>query len=110
MFSIKHIFIFLLSAVLATTTLATVADIESLVVFAFANSSTWDNLVNAFPETGGTGSDIQVRRVKATFFSVSSLLRTQYQNMIFTGEDLSDALSLAAQFIEVNSIPPLARV
>ncbi len=55
---IRCLYLLLLSA--ASVSLATVADIESQLAFAFRNSSTWDNLINAFPISGGTASAVDV--------------------------------------------------
>ena len=97
---IRYLYLFLLSA--ASVSLATVAEIESLLLFAFSNSSNWDDLVNAFPISGGTTSGVDVR-LKITL--IISITPTQKQNVNLTGEVLNDALSLAAQFIAVNLIP-----
>ncbi len=67
MIYIRYLCLFLLYA--ASVSLATVAEIESLLVFAFSNSSNWDNLANSFPISGGTASAVDVR-LKITLISI----------------------------------------
>lgn len=64
---IKYSFVFLLS--ISSIVLATVAEIETLLGFAFSNSSNWDNLINAFPTTGGSFNDVFVS-LKSTLGNV----------------------------------------
>ena len=100
---IRYLYLFLLSA--ASVSLATVVEIESLLLFAFSNSSNWDDLVNAFPISDGTTSSLDVR-LKVTLVHITL---TQNQDVNLAGEDLNDALSLAAQFIVVSSITLLTQ-
>lgn len=67
MLYIKYSFVFLLSA--ASVVLATVAQIEQQLGFVSSNSTNWNNLLNAFPATGGSATAVLVS-LKVTLVNV----------------------------------------
>ncbi|KJA28755.1 hypothetical protein HYPSUDRAFT_618359 [Hypholoma sublateritium FD-334 SS-4] len=78
--NLKYSTVYLLSAV--SVVLATFAEIELQLGFVSSNSTNWDNLLNAFPTTGGS--------------------LTEAIDILIAGQNFADSLSTVAELTAAN--------